>query len=159
MTDIHTEEGTQTVVGTVERITYKNESNCYTVASVMIGKEEITVVGILPFLNEGDTAEFTGVYTVHPSYGRQFKAESFERRAPQNTAAILRYLSSGAIRGVGPSTAGRIVERFGEDSLEVIQNRPEELSIIKGISLSKALAISEEYNSCLLYTSPSPRDS
>lgn len=146
MTDIHTEEGTQTVVGTVERITYKNESNCYTVASVMIGKEEITVVGILPFLNEGDTAEFTGVYTVHPSYGRQFKAESFERRAPQNTAAILRYLSSGAIRGVGPSTAGRIVERFGEDSLEVIQNRPEELSIIKGISLSKALAISEEYN-------------
>lgn len=146
MSLINTAENTETVVGTVERITYKNEGNGYTVASVKSGKEEITVVGILPFLNEGDTAEFTGVYTVHPSYGRQFKAESFERRAPQNAAAILRYLSSGAIRGVGPSTAGRIVERFGEESLEVIQNRPEELSIIKGISLSKALAISEEYN-------------
>lgn len=134
------------LTGTVEKITYRNESNSYTVAEVKSEKEEVTVVGTLPFLNEGDEAVFYGAYTVHPSYGPQFKAESFERRAPQNAAAILRYLSSGAIKGVGPSTAERIVEKFGADSLDIIQNRPRDLAAIKGISLSKAQAISEEYN-------------
>lgn len=134
------------LTGTVEKITYRNESNSYTVAEVKSGREEITVVGTLPFLNEGDEAVFYGAYTVHQSYGPQFKAESFERKAPQNAAAILRYLSSGAIRGVGPSTAERIVEKFGADSLDIIQNSPRDLAAIKGISLSKAQAISEEYN-------------
>lgn len=133
------------IIGTVEKITFRNESNCYTVAVLNCGSEEVVAVGILPFLNEGDTAEFVGEFTVHQTYGDQFKVESFERKAPQNSAAILRYLSSGAIKGVGPSTAGRIVERFGEDSLEIIQNDPKLLANIKGISLQKAIAISEEY--------------
>lgn len=133
------------IIGTVEKITFRNESNCYTVAVLNCDSEEVIAVGILPFLNEGDTAEFVGEFTVHQTYGEQFKVESFERKAPQNSAAILRYLSSGAIKGVGPSTAGRIVERFGEDSLEIIQNDPKLLANIKGISLQKAIAISEEY--------------
>ena len=75
------------LTGTVEKITYRNESNSYTVAEVKSGREEITVVGTLPFLNEGDEADFFGEYTVHPSYGEQFKAEHFERKAPQNVGA------------------------------------------------------------------------
>lgn len=99
----------------------------------------------MPFLNEGDTAEFTGEFIVHQTYGEQFKIESFERKPPQNTAAILRYLASGSIKGVGPSTAGRIVEKFGDESLEIISENPTALATIKGISLQKAMAISEEY--------------
>ncbi len=133
------------IIGTVEKITFRNEANCYTVAVLNCDNEDIIAVGTLPFLNEGDMAEFTGEFTVHQTYGEQFKVESFERKAPQNKAAILRYLSSGAIKGVGPSTANRIVEKFGEESLEVIQNNPQMLSAIKGISLQKAIAISEEY--------------
>ena len=138
--------GVTDISGTVERITYRNQSNSYTVAEVKLPGETVTVVGMLPFLTEGDCAVFYGEYTVHPTYGRQFKAESFERKTPENAAAVLRYLSSGAIRGVGPATAQRIVEKFGTDTLEIIQNRPQELASIKGISLSKAKAISEEYN-------------
>lgn len=133
------------IKGFVERITYKNDQNGYTVATVRCGKERITVVGILPFLAEGENAVFSGHYTVHPVHGQQFAAVSFERTAPENAAAILRYLSSGAIKGVGPGTAARIVEKFGDESLEIIQNRPSELAVIKGISLSKAYSISEEY--------------
>ena len=134
-----------TLTGTVNRITYKNETNGYTVAEVDSDKERITVVGILPFLNEGDLADFYGNYVVHPSYGQQFKATAFERKIPENSAAVLRYLSAGAIKGIGPATAVKIVERFGEDTLEIIENNPQELTVIKGMSLQKALKISEEY--------------
>ncbi len=130
----------------VEKITFRNESNYYTVAVLKAGSEKITAVGTMPFLNEGDTAEFFGEFIVHQTYGEQFKVESFERKAPQNTAAILKYLSSGSIKGVGPSTAGRIVEKFGEDSLNIIAENPTALATIKGISLQKAMAISEEYH-------------
>ncbi len=142
------ENSTETVElsGTVEKITYRNSANSYTVAEIKSSEGRVTAVGMLPFLSEGDSAVFYGSYTVHPTYGRQFKAESFERKAPENAAAVLRYLSSGAIRGVGPSTAQHIVEKFGAEALDIIQNRPQELAAIKGISLSKAKSISEEYN-------------
>ena len=133
------------IKGTVKRITYRNESNSYTVAEVLTDGKSQTVVGILPFLTEGDEAVFYGGYTVHPSYGEQFKAEGFERKAPQNSAAILRYLSSGAIKGIGPATAQKIVEKFGADTLDIIQNKPQDLATVKGITLSKAKQISEEY--------------
>lgn len=135
----------KTLKATIEHITYRNEQNGYTVANVRNGTERIVVVGILPFVSAGETGIFTGYYTVHQSYGEQFHADSFERTAPESTAAILRYLSSGAIKGIGPSTAGRIVEKFGADSLDIIQNHPEELANIRGISLQKAYALSEEY--------------
>ncbi len=133
------------ISGTVERITYQNSANGYTVASVKTKEEEITVVGILPFLNEGDTASFLGEYTLHPTYGQQFKAVEFKRIIPQNQADILKYLSSGAVKGIGPATARRIVEKFGERSLDVIQNSPEELATLKGISLEKAVTLSKEF--------------
>ena len=114
-------------------------------AEVKSGKEYVTVVGIFPLLSEGDSAVFYGEYTVHPSYGKQFKAESFERKSPENAASVLKYLSSGTIRGVGPATAQRIVEKFGADALDVIDSDPDALASIKGISLNKAREISEEY--------------
>ena len=124
------------IEGIVEKITFRNDSNAYTVAVVRVEKEVITVVGIMPFLNEGDSASFQGSYTFHPTYGRQLSVKSFERKTPQNAAAILRYLSSGSIKGIGPSTATKIVERFGEDALEIIGNNPEQLTIIKNSIVS-----------------------
>ncbi len=131
--------------GTVESITFQNDVNGYTVCNVKTENENITVVGILPFLHTGESAEFFGKYIFHQVYGKQFSATSFNRIAPENTAAILRYLSSGVIKGIGPSTANKIVSRFGEQSLDIIQNKPAELASIKGISIDKAYAISEEY--------------
>lgn len=133
------------IKGTVEKITYRNEGNSYTVAEVVTDGKSQTVVGIMPFLTEGDEAVFYGNYTVHPSYGEQFKAERFERRTPENSAAVLRYLSSGAIKGIGPATAQKIVEKFGANTLDVIQNNPQDLASIKGITLAKARQIAEEY--------------
>jgi len=138
-------ENSEMISGLVEKITYRNETNGYTVAEVKLKDGKITVVGLLPFLSEGEAADFYGNYTVHQTYGSQFSVTSFEKRAPENAAAILRYLSAGAIKGIGPATAVKIVERFGEDTLEVIAEKPIELTIIKGISKQKALAISEEY--------------
>ena len=135
----------ETILADVVKITFRNESNYYTVAILKNGTEEFTAVGTLPFLNEGDTAEFTGEFIVHQTYGEQFKVESFDRKPPKNAAAILKYLASGSIKGVGPSTAQRIVEKFGEDSLDIIQNNPTALAKIKGISISKAMSIHEEY--------------
>lgn len=135
----------ETINAEVVKITFRNESNYYTVAVLKNGTEEFIGVGTMPFLNEGDCADFTGEFIVHQTYGEQFKVESFDKKPPKNSAAILKYLSSGAIKGVGPSTAGRIVEKFGEQSLDIIQNSPESLATIKGISLNKAMAIGEEY--------------
>lgn len=132
--------------GIVERITYRNKQNGYTVATVKSGREQITVVGILPFVSEGETLDIKGKFVVNPTYGTQFSVESFERTVPETAAAILRYLSSGIIKGVGPGTATRIVEKFGADSLDIIQNHPEDLALIKGISKEKALLISNEYS-------------
>lgn len=138
-------KASESLEGTVNRITFRNEHNCYTVAEVTSGRERITVVGVLPFVNEGDRVEFKGSYTVHPSYGRQFSAEAFEKKTPESSAAILKYLSAGAIKGIGPATALKIVEVFGDETLDVIDKSPEKLTSVKGISLSKAMSISEEY--------------
>ena len=133
------------ISGIVEKITYKNNENGYTVCTIKHNKDRITVVGILPFIAIGDNVKFSGNFIVHPVYGEQFAADYYETVTPKTVAAILRYLSSGIIKGVGPATAERIVEKFGSDSLDVIQNTPEDLVSIKGISLEKAKNISEEY--------------
>lgn len=133
------------ISGAVEKITYKNQQNGYTVCTVRVGREHITVVGTMPFIAIGDNIKITGKYIVHAVYGEQFLADYYETLAPKTVAAVLRYLSSGIIKGVGPATAERIVEKFGSDSLNVIQNSPEDLAVIKGISLEKAKCISEEF--------------
>ncbi len=132
--------------GSVEHITYTNNSNGYTVALLKLEDDLITIVGIMPFLAIGDCIKVKGKFDVHPTYGEQFKVTGFEKAPPSDTASILRYLSSGAIRGVGPSTARNIVERFGDRALEIIENEPERLSEIRGISLDKAMKIADEYN-------------
>lgn len=136
---------TETLSGTVDHITFSNSNNGYTVAVLKLPDDEITVVGIMPFISVGDFIEVTGSFTNHPTYGPQFKVVSYEKSAPTGMASILNYLSSGAIRGVGPSTARSIVERFGERALEIIESEPERLAEIRGISRDKALKISENY--------------
>ena len=131
--------------GTVQNITYRNEQNGYTVATVKAGRQRVTVVGIMPLLCEGENAVFWGGYTTHTVYGKQFSAQKYERTAPETASAILRYLSSGAIKGIGNSTAVKIVEKFGANSLDIIENHPEELAVISGISINKALSIGENY--------------
>ena len=131
--------------GTVEKITYRNEANAYTVLTLSNGSEQITAVGIMPFVNEGEFINCTGEYVVHSSYGEQLKVEYFERVIKEDAASILKYLSSGAIKGIGPATARRIVEIYGSNSLQIIENEPEKLVSIKGISVERALAISEYY--------------
>lgn len=140
-----TVQNSEKISGSVKRIVYRNDSNMYTVAEVAVGKERITVTGIMPFLSEGDIADFYGKFILHQTYGQQFSVTAFERKAPENTAQVLKYLSAGAIKGIGPATALKIVERFGEESLNIIENEPERLTEIKGVSLSKAMAVSEEY--------------
>lgn len=131
--------------GTIEHITYTNQSNGYTVAVLNLSDDKITVVGTMPFVAVGDFVQLTGVYDTHPTYGPQFKVQSFEKSAPSDTVSILHYLSSGAIRGVGPATARSMVERFGDRTLQIIEQEPERLSEIRGISADKAEKISEEY--------------
>lgn len=146
MTDSFTEKNTEEIKGIVDKITYYNSQNGYTVSTLKCGREHITVVGILPNIHIGESLTLSGKFVINPTYGRQFSVESFERSVPETAAAILRYLSSGIIKGVGPGTATRIVEKFGKDSLDIIQNHPEDLALIKGISKDKALQISKEYS-------------
>lgn len=146
MTEGSASKKTEKLNGSVEYITYTNNSNGYTVAVLRLKDDSITIVGTMPFLAVGDCVEVTGHFDSHPVYGPQFKVQSFEKAAPSDTASILRYLSSGAIRGVGPSTARSIVERFGDRALEVIETQPERLVEIRGISLDKAEKIASEYS-------------
>lgn len=131
--------------GTVEKITYKNSSNGYTVFKLKVGKEQVTCVGLVPVINEGDTVTVSGNYSSHSIYGEQFTVSSVEVSAPKTQLQILKFLSSGAVKGVGPATALKIVERFKSKTLDIIENYPLELTVIKGISEEKALSICEEY--------------
>ncbi len=131
--------------GTVDKITYKNRDNGYTVLKLQVGHERITCVGYLPTVNEGDTLLINGSYTNHPIYGEQFNIEVAEITAPKTQLQILKFLSSGAIKGIGPATALKIVERFKGKTLDIIENYPLELTQIRGINTDKAIAICEEF--------------
>ncbi len=134
------------VEGVVETVIYHNEQNGYSVIDLAIDEGEfITLTGIMPLISEGETLKAMGRWEVHPTYGRQFKVEYYEKHLPASESAILKYLSSRAVKGIGPVTAGRIVDRFGADSFDVIENHPEWLADLPGISLKKATEISEEF--------------
>lgn len=134
------------LAGYVEHIIYRNTENGYTVLNLVSGEEEITCVGIFSAIVEGENIEADGEYTEHPTYGRQFKVESFEEKAPEDEEAIERYLGSGAIKGVGLALAARIVRRFKEDTFRIIEEEPERLAEIKGISERKAMEIADQVN-------------
>ena len=133
------------VTGTVESVVYRNEQNGYTILEVSTDKKElVTVVGTMPFVSEGENITVRGSYVVHSEYGRQLKADSFEKRIPEQPDAILKYLSSGVIKGIGPKTAEKIVEKYGADTFEVMSNHPDWLADFKGISPCRALEIGDE---------------
>lgn len=133
------------LVGTVDDITYKSEDTGFTVLTLDCGGEPVTVVGEMFSVNEGEEVHVYGNYVSHPQYGSQFKAEICEIKLPNTINAIFKYLSSGAIKGIGPSTARRIVDKFGEDALDVIEKNPKLLAGIKGITAKKAEDISSEF--------------
>ncbi len=129
------------ILGTV----FRNEENGWSVLSVRAGRNEVTVVGTLPELSPGEQAVFTGEWTEHKAYGRQFKCVSCEVQAPTTLLGIERYLGSGLIRGIGPATAVLIVRHFGEDTLTILSEHPERLTEIPGIGPKKMAMISESY--------------
>lgn len=133
----------ETLEGVVAEIIYQNDENGYTVCEVDSGKEEVVVVGTMPSIGAGETVRFYGEWTTHPDYGNQFRAQGYENIMPKTQTQILMYLSMGIIKGVGPSTATKIVEKFGDKALDVMRDDPLLLTKIKGISEKKALAMSE----------------
>lgn len=133
-----------TVEGYVEHIIFRNEDNGYTVLNLVTEGQELTCVGIFEYIGEGEMLELTGTYVEHATYGQQFKVESYETKIPEDTIAIERYLGSGAIKGVGAALATRIVRRFGGDTMRILDEEPERLAEVKGISDRKAREIAQQ---------------
>lgn len=140
------EKKVESLAGYVEHIIYRNADNGYTVLNLVSGEDEITCVGVFSAIAEGENIEAQGEYTEHPTYGQQFKVVSFEEKAPEDEEAIERYLGSGAIKGIGLAMAARIVRRFKEDTFRIIEEEPERLAEIKGISSRKAMEIASQVN-------------
>lgn len=132
------------ITGYVEHIVFRNEENGYTVMNFVSEEEEITCVGVFSVLSEGMYLKLEGEYTEHPTYGMQMKVASFEEQAPEDVQSMERYLGSGAVKGVGPALAARIVRRFKEDTFRIIEEEPERLAEVKGISDRKAMEISSQ---------------
>lgn len=133
------------IEGTVETVLFCNEQNGYIVLDLDTGGDYVTVVGELGTIEEGEELRLTGKYVTHPKFGAQFRAEACERKLPATETAILKYLSSGVIKGIGPTLAKRMVEEFGDKTLEIIENTPEDLIKVKGMSAKKADEISQEF--------------
>ncbi len=131
--------------GVVEDIIYTNDENGYTVCVINCEGQPVTLVGIMPYIAEGESIKVQGEWTMHSTFGKQFKVSYFEKNLPTSASSIERYLASGAIKGIGPVTAQRIVERFGEETLEVIENNPRWLCDIRGISPKRADEINKSY--------------
>ena len=132
------------IKGIVEHIVYRNGENGYTVLSLSVDGEELTAVGVLPEIGEGEQLEAEGSYTVHATYGEQFKISSFELLPPESVQYMERYLGSGIIKGIRGPLAHRIVKKFGGDTFRIIEQEPERLAEIKGISEKKAREIAEQ---------------
>lgn len=130
--------------GYVEHIIYQNRTNGYTVMNLVSDEEEITCVGMFHSLEAGENVELTGEYTEHALYGRQFKADSVRVLPPEDVVSIRRYLGSGAIKGIGEALAERIVKKFGEDTFRIMEEEPERLVEVKGISERIARQIAEQ---------------
>lgn len=135
-----------TITGFIEKIKFRNEDNGYTVLSVtdQSDGDEVIMVGNLSYAAEGDMIQASGRLVEHPVYGEQLQIESYEMKVPQDAASMERYLASGAIKGVGAALAARIVRHFKADTFRVLEEEPERLSEVKGISEKMAMAIAEQ---------------
>ena len=132
------------LVGYVENIIFRNTDNGYTVLDLVADEELITCTGLFPVIGEGENLRLKGDFNEHPTYGRQFKVATYEVEAPADELSMERYLGSGAIKGIGPKLAARIVKKFGADTFNVIEDEPERLAEVKGISITKAMEISDQ---------------
>lgn len=135
-----------TIEGTIEEIIFLNEINGYVVCNIKSEKDVVTAVGFMPFIAVGETLRLSGKWVDHPDYGKQLKVEVYEKVMPKTLDAIEKYLASGVIKGIGPSTASKILKKFGEDTLHIIQFNPERLSEIRGISLDKAMKVGQAFD-------------
>lgn len=140
------DENLEEIHGNVEELVYRKPENGFTVLELSCDDEYITVVGVLPEVNVGEKLKLRGEWSVHQTFGRQFKAELCERSLPSTAADLYRYLASGAVKGIGPKTAQRIIERFGDEAFEVLEKHPKSLALINGISLAKAEKICKAFN-------------
>lgn len=141
-----TEETEKEIIeGTVEDIRFRNEQNGYTVLEIGCDDELITAVGIFSDISVGETVKLSGAWTYHNTFGRQFKADAYERSMPHTTEQLYNYLASGAVKGIGPATAEKIIDKFGENAFDILENDPEALSKIKGISLDRAKEMSADF--------------
>ena len=138
-------EEQSTLEGTVSSIIFQNEENGYTILRLDAGEEEMTVVGSMPGVSPGEYLTVRGQWVRHATYGTQFRADVVERRLPQGLKEIFHYLASGAIKGIGKATARQLIETFGEDALRVIEEEPEKLTTLKGISPKRARTISDAF--------------
>ncbi len=131
--------------GTVEAVKYRNEQNGYTVLEIGCDEGLITAVGIFADLSVGENVKLSGTWTYHATFGRQFKVDSYERSMPHTTEQLYNYLAAGAVKGIGPATAEKIITAFGEKAFDILENEPDRLAKIKGISLDKARAMSADF--------------
>lgn len=139
-------EKLEKISGIIENVVFRNEQNDYSVLEI-IGNDNllITAVGVIPFPSEGESVILTGYWTFHKDFGRQFSFSAFEKRLPEGVDGILQYLSSHTVKGIGPVTALKIVNKFAESSFDVIENHPEWLAAIPGITMKKAAEISASF--------------
>lgn len=144
MTD-NLRETNEKICGTVSEIVYYNSDNGYAVCEIETEDDSVTAVGYMPYISGGESVELSGNWTFHQDYGPQFKVLFYEKTMPSEINDILKYLSGGAIKGIGESTAKKIVDMFGSDTFDVLENKPSELSKISGISKKRAEQIGEEY--------------
>ena len=128
----------------MEHIVFRNTENGYTVFQMVTDEEELTCVGVFSGLSEGELIQAAGTRKEHPLYGEQLQVEQYEILAPEDEMAMERYLGSGAIKGIGAAMAARIVRRFKGDTFRIIEEEPERLVEVKGISERKAMEISEQ---------------
>ena len=132
--------------GSIEHVIFSNEENGFAICDLGTDAGDlVTVTGTIPYVGEGDLVTVWGRWVHNPKYGRQFRVEQAERRLPADRASILRYLSSGSIKGIGPKTAQRIVDEFGDETFDVIENHPDWLAAIQGITPKRAREISAEF--------------
>ncbi|MBP9987886.1 MAG: Flp pilus assembly complex ATPase component TadA, partial [Ruminococcus sp.] len=140
------EENLVEIKGSVEDLIFRKDDSGFTVIDFSTEDEYITVVGILPELSIGEELRLKGTWVTHPTFGRQFRAQLCERSLPSTAADLYKYLSSGTVKGIGAKTAQKIIDRFGEDTFDVLEKQPERLAEIKGISLQKAMKMSASFN-------------
>ena len=133
------------IQGMINEVVFRNEVNGYSVIEISDEREETTIVGYFPYINIGETIRATGAWVEHPDYGKQFKMEGYHVVTPATLSGIERYLCSGLIPGIGPVTAKKLVERFGLDTLDIIQYNPQKLTEIDGIGEKKAQKVYDAF--------------